>query len=95
MSRIYQSPTMGDAHMRVALVTDLGHADLLVHRVGSWGLATRPWFWYITRDKQDANVYVYFCSIGMAQLKVCFVDTYGQAGWVDKDKPHPMAKYLR
>lgn len=94
MPRIYQSPTMGDAHIRVAIVSDLGQADLLVHRVGSWGLATRPWLWFVAQ-KQDANVYVYFCSIGMSQLKVCFVDTYGQAGWVNKDKPHPMAGRLR
>ena len=58
MTRIYQSPTMGDAHVRVALVRDIGQADLLVHRVGSWALARGPARWYITRNKQDADLYI-------------------------------------
>ncbi len=92
MPRIYISPTMGDAHLRVAVVTALGQADLLARKVSSWGLANRPWLWYMA-DKQDANVYVYFCSQGMAQINVCFVDAYGQAGWVTKD--HPCRRLLR
>jgi hypothetical protein len=31
----------------------------------------------------------------MAQLTVCYVDTYGQAGWVNKHKRHPVAHLLR
>jgi len=80
MPRIYQTRSMGDAHLRVALV-ERGQADLLVHRVSSRGLAIGEARWYITRDKQDANVWIYFTSEGMAQLKVCFVGTYGEAGW--------------
>jgi hypothetical protein len=83
---------MGDAHILVALVTGLGQADLLVRKVSSWGLATRPWLWYLA-DKQDASVYIHFCSLGMAQISVCFVDTYGQAGWVTKN--HPCRRLLR
>lgn len=94
MPRVYASPTMGDARILVALVSDLGQADLLVHRVGTWGLATRPWLWYMA-PKQDANLYVHFCSLGMAQLVVCYVDTYGQAGWVNKQQRHPVAHLLR
>jgi len=90
MTRIYQSPTMGDAHALIAIVTDIGQADLLVRRVDSWGLAHGPARWYITRNKQDADVYAYFCSLGMAQLRVCFVKSYGQAGWINTD--HPMAR---
>lgn len=92
MTRIYQSPSMGDAHVRVALVRDIGQADLLVHRVGSWGLARGGALWYITRNKQDAEVYVYMCSLGMEQLRVCFVDTYGQAGWINIG--HPLGRGL-
>jgi len=76
---------MGDAHVRVALV-ERGKADLLVHRVSSRGLAYHETRWFITRNKQDADLYVYFTSEGMAQLKVCFVDTYGEAGW-QRQKP--------
>lgn len=82
MPRIYQSPTMGDAHVLVALVQDRAQADLLVHRVNSWGLAHGPALWYITRRKQDADCYIHLCSLGMAQLRVCFVPTYGEAGWL-------------
>ncbi|WP_338847048.1 DUF6150 family protein [Massilia sp. W12] len=80
MARVFQTSSMGEAHLRVALVSR-GEADLLVRRVSSWGLARGDAHWYITRDKQDAEVWLYFTSIGMAQVKVCFVDSYGEAGW--------------
>lgn len=35
MARIYRPATMGEAHMRVAIITEHGMADLLVHRVSS------------------------------------------------------------
>jgi hypothetical protein len=82
---------MGDARVRVALV-ERGKADLLVHRVASRGLAHGDARWFITKDKQDADVYVYFTSEGMAQLKICFVDTYGEAGW---QRPKPPGVRLR
>jgi hypothetical protein len=81
MARIYQAATMGEAQVRVALVSTRGMADLLVHRVSSWGLARGDALWYITRDKQDATAWVFFTSIGMAEVKICFVDNYGEAGW--------------
>lgn len=82
MARVYQTASMGEAQVRVAIVEARGQADLLVHRVGSWGLAHGDALWFITRNKQDATVWIYPCSIGMAQVKVCFVDTYAEAGWV-------------
>ena len=87
MARIFQSRNMGEAHVRVALVTDRGQADLWVHRVSSWGLAQGDERWFITRDRNDASVWVYFCSLGMAQVRVCFVDSYGEAGWRVADHP--------
>ena len=81
MARIYQAASMGEAHIRVALVNERGVADLLVHRVGSWGLARGDALWYITKDKQDATAWLFFTSLGMAQVKICFVDNYSEAGW--------------
>jgi hypothetical protein len=81
MARIYQTSLMGEAHIRVALVHDRGEADLLVHRVSSWGLAHGDARWFITRDKQDATAWVFFTSRGFAQVNICFVDTLGEAGW--------------
>ena len=86
MARIYQVQTMGEADVRVALVPDRGQADLWVHRVDSWGLARGDALWFITGARHDATAWVYFCSIGMAQLQVCFVDTYGEAGWRDPQR---------
>ncbi|HTH74951.1 DUF6150 family protein [Trinickia sp.] len=80
MARIYQTPSMGEAHVRVNL-SDRGNADLLVHRVASWGLARGDALWFITRDKQSADVWLYFTSPGMAEVKICFVDSIGEAGW--------------
>jgi len=83
VARIYQVQQMGEAHVRVALVADRGQADLWVHRVDSWGLAQGDARWFITRDRNDATAWVYFGSIGMAQVRVCFVDSYGECGWRD------------
>ena len=85
MARVYQTASMGEAHVRVAIVSARGQADLLVHRVASWGLAHGDGLWLITCDKQDATVWIFPCSIGMADVCVCFVDNYSEAGWV---KPH-------
>ncbi len=81
MARIYQTSTMGEAGIKVGLVDARGQADLWVHRVSSWGLARGDERWFITDQRHDATAWVYFCSIGMAQVLVCFVDTYGEAGW--------------
>lgn len=81
MARVYQTSTMGEAHIRVAVVMARGEADLLVHRVSSWGAATGDAYWFITRDQQEASVWIFFTSIGMAEVKIFFVDNYGEAGW--------------
>ena len=81
MARIYQTTNLSEAHVRVALVAAPGEADLLVHRVGSWGLASGDAYWLITRDKQAATAFVFFCSVGMAEVKICFVDNHAEAGW--------------
>jgi hypothetical protein len=80
VARIYQAASMGEAHVRVALV-ERGEADLLVYRAGSWGMAHGDARWFITRDRQDATAWVYFTNRGMAQVTVCFVDAQGEAGW--------------
>lgn len=85
MARVYQTASMGEAHLRVAIVTAKGQADLLVHRVGSCGMAQGDALWFITRNKQDANVWIHPCTIGMADVRICFVDNYAEAGWA---KPH-------
>lgn len=81
MARVYQTKEMGEAHIRAALVENQGEADLCVHKVSSWGLANGDALWYITDNKQDADVWVYFGSQGMSEVKVYFVDNYGMAGW--------------
>lgn len=86
MAVVYQTTVLGDAQLRVALV-ERGSADLLVHRVSSFGLARSDAQWFVTRDRQSATVIVCFTSQGMAQLKICFVDSYGEAGW-QVPRPH-------
>lgn len=87
MPCVYQTTNMGEAHIRIALV-DRGSADLLVHRVASRSMAHANALWYITRDRQEASVLACFTSQGMAQLKICFVDSYGEAGWQVKKPRH-------
>lgn len=81
MARIYQAATMGEAHVRVAIVESRGDADLLVYRASSWGMAHGDAHWFITRDKQDATAWVFFTSRGFADVQVCFVNNRGEAGW--------------
>lgn len=85
MARIYQTASMGEAHVRAAIVGSRGEADLLVYRAGSWGTAHGDERWFITRNKQDATVWVYFTSPGFAQVNICFVDNHSEAGW---QRPH-------
>lgn len=92
MARIYQTSNMGEAGMRVAIVPDRGEADLLVHRVGSWGLAHGDAFWYITRNRDDATASIFMTSVGFAELKIHFVSTQGEAGW---QRPHRLQGRLR
>lgn len=81
MATIYQTTNMGEAHVLVALVQQRGEADLLVHRASSRGLAVGDARWFLTRDKQAANTWVCFTSAGFAHVKICFVDSDGEAGW--------------
>jgi len=90
MALIYQVPTMGEAEIRAALV-ERGMADLLVHRVLVKGQARGDALWYITKIRQEATSRVWFGSIGMSQVKICFVDSYGEAGWC---RPHPLQGQL-
>ena len=83
MARIFQTASMGEATLRIALVAQ-GEADLLVHRVSSWGTAHGDALWYITRVRQDATTLVYFTSAGMAHIKICFVDSHSAAGWQER-----------
>lgn len=92
MARVYQTFDYGEARLRAAVVIDRGQADLCVHRVASRGLARGDALWYITRNKQDADVWIYFDTLGAAQLRICFVDSYGEAGW---QRPHPLKGRLR
>lgn len=87
MARVYQTYLQGDAHIRVALVDDPGMADLWVCQVSSWGMAAGDALWYVTTDRDQASVRVYFCSIGMAQVKIHFVASQGMAGW---QHAHPL-----
>lgn len=85
MAVVFQAASPGEADIRAALVDSRGLADLLVCRVGSRGLAHGDALWHITRDRQSASVRIWFGSIGMSQVKICFVPTRGEAGWC---RPH-------
>jgi hypothetical protein len=81
MARIFQTSSMGEAHILVTIVPDRGMADLLVYRVSSWGLAHGDARWFITRSKQDASALVHFTTPGFAQVRIHFVHSAGEAGW--------------
>lgn len=93
MAWVYQEGSFGGAQYRVALVLDPGRAELCVYRVSSPGLARGDAQWFITPDRQMAHTTIHLCSLGMAQLRICFVTTPGEAGW--QVASHPLMGRLR
>ena len=87
MPRIYQTEDYGMAQYRITVVDDPGLADLWVYVTTSFGLASGDSYWYITRDRNEADLIACFTSYGAAQLRVHFVADRGQAGW---QRPHPL-----
>lgn len=87
MPRIYQTHDYGMAQYRVAVVDDPALADLWAWITTSFGLAGRESYWYITRDRQEADLVACFTSYGAAQLRVHFVEDRGRAGW---RRDHPL-----
>lgn len=77
---IYQTPYMGEADRRVAIVNDPLSADVWIYR--SAVRDPSPYVWYIIRDREAAQASVYFTSIGFAQCLVYFVDRRSDAGQV-------------
>lgn len=94
MPRIFQTQSMGEAHLIVAVVNNPGMADLCVHRVNSWGEANKASYWYINYNREDASVWIYFGSIGMADIKICFVDNFTEAGWKKSPPPSKARRIL-
>jgi hypothetical protein len=84
MPTVYQTTDLGEAQVRATLVGQ-GNTDTPVHHMRR-GLAHGDALWYVTRDRQEADVVVCITSQGMAQLRICFVDSDGEAGW---QKPKP------
>ena len=81
MARVWQARDMGEAQINAALVKHPGEADLCVHRVSTWGMASGDAIWFMTGQRHDATARVHFTSRGMAQVRICFVDNYSLAGW--------------
>ncbi len=81
MAWVYQTATMGEAHINAAIVDDRGMADLCVYLVGSPGMASGDKYWFMDKSKEAAATWVCFTGLGMADVAVCFVKNRGMAGW--------------
>ena len=92
MAYIYQVWNVGEAHLCASVVNDPAMADLWVYRASSLGMASGDACWHITTDREMARTWVYFGSMGEAQLRIYFVSDRGQAGW---RKSHPWKGRLR
>jgi hypothetical protein len=91
MAKIYQTFSMGEAQYKIHISENKLDADLWVYVVNNRGTAGRNGLWYITNNKLEANIKGYFCSRGMAELIVYFVNVRGEAGW---QKPHRLKNIL-
>lgn len=85
MARVYQTYLFGEAQLSIAIVSSVGTAHLKACRVSSWGMARGDALWFLTKDLGQATVKAKFCSVGEAELRICFVPSVGQAGWL---QPH-------
>lgn len=86
MAWVYQTSTMGDAHIKAAIVDQPGLADLCVFLVSNRGFACGDAYWFVDDCRDSAHTRVYFTAIGMAQVKVCFVKNRGLAGWKNEHR---------
>ncbi len=91
MAKIYQTFSIGEAKYRIHISQNKLDADLWVYIVTDRGSANKNGLWYISNNKLEADIKCYFCSRGMAELIVCFVNTRGEAGW---QKPHRLKNTL-
>ena len=91
MAWVYQCSSAGEAHVRAALV-ERGFADLCVYLVSSVGLAKGDDQWFVDQSKESARTWVYFTSVGMSQVKICFVKDRAMAGW---QREHPLQGKFR
>lgn len=82
MPTLHQTHLPGEATLRAAIVSDRGRADLLVWLVSHRGLAHHESHWFMTKKEEESHWSVWFCSEGLADIKVYFVKTQGEAGWV-------------
>lgn len=91
MAIIYQTFSNPDADYCVHVTAERGLADLRVYAVANKGMAYGDKLWFITRLRGEASSRVYFGSRAQAELVICFVDTWGEAGW---QKPHRLSGRL-
>jgi hypothetical protein len=82
MPIFYQTFLPGDATLRAAIVPDRGRADLLVWLASYRGLVHNEGHWFMTKREDEAMLRVWFCSEGVEDIKVYFVKTPAEAGWV-------------
>lgn len=81
MTTVYQTFSVGEAHRKIYITQQKQEADLFVYIVGNKGLATRDGQWYLSKNRTEVNVRVYFSSRAMAELIVYFVNNRSEAGW--------------
>ncbi len=86
MAKIYQTFSFADAQCKVHITSDKGAADLWVYNVSSRGLASSDPLWYVTENRAEASTRIYFCSRGMSELIVYFVQNRLEAGWQKKHR---------
>lgn len=85
MPIVYQTFWRGQENHKIAVVQDHGRADLLVYLEANRGMAYKEWFWYVTKNIEEAHLKLLFGPVATADFVVSFVRNRGKAGWV---KPH-------
>lgn len=86
MAKIYQTFSYADAQCRVNIASNKGEADLWVYNVNSRGMANGDALWYVTDNRSEASKRIHFCSRGMSELIIYFVDNKLEAGWQKKHR---------
>ncbi len=81
MARIYQTFNITESHLVAHITQVKGKADLCVYVVPNKGLAYGDERWFISKDKGDADKFIFFGSQGQSALNIYFVKTLAEAGW--------------
>ena len=90
MTVIYQTHHIGEADIRIYVTRHALEADLWIYLTEQKVLATSRYYWFVTKQKMESDIKLYFGHRGICELIVHFTYNKGAVGW---QKQHPLTRH--